>query len=54
MNLNEEKTKNMIFNFIKNKKFSTHLKLNGKKVENVSEMKQLGTIKTDFTNSIKT
>ena len=39
MVLNEEKTKSMIFNFTKNKKFSTHLTLNGKKIESVSEMK---------------
>ena len=44
MILNEEKTKSRIFNFTKNKKFSTFLELNGKKVENVSEIKLLGTI----------
>ena len=44
MILNEEKTtKSMTFN----KKFSTHLKLNGQKIESVSEMKILGTIITD-------
>ena len=33
--------------FTKHKKFSTHLKLNGKKIESVSEMKIVGTIITD-------
>ena len=37
----------MLFNFTRNKQFSTHLKLNGKKIENVSHIKLLGTIITD-------
>ena len=47
MVLNEEKTKNMIFNFSKNKKFSTRLQVNNKHIETVKEIKLLGTIITD-------
>ena len=47
MVLNEEKTKNMIFNFSKNKKFSTCPQLNNKHIETVKEIKLLGTIITD-------
>ena len=47
MILNEQKTKNMVFNFTKNKQFSTHLTLNGKVIETVKEIKLLGTIITD-------
>ena len=47
MILNEDKTKNMVFNFIKTKQFSTHITLNGKVIETVKEMKLLGTIITD-------
>ena len=47
MILNEDKTKNMVFNFTKTKQFSTHLTLNGKVIETVKEMKLLGTIITD-------
>ena len=50
MILNEEKTKCMIFNFNKNKQFSTRLVLNGKKIETVNEIKLLGTI---ITNNLK-
>ena len=47
MVLNEEKTKNRIFNFSKNKKFSTRLQLNNKHIKTVKEIKLLGTIITD-------
>ena len=50
MELNEEKTKFMIFNFTKKRQFTTRLNLNGKNVENVNEMKLLGTI---ITNDLK-
>ena len=50
MILNEEKTKTMVFNFTKNKQFSTRLSLNGKTLETVNEMKLLGTI---ITNDLK-
>ena len=40
----------MIFNFNKNKQFSTRLVLNGKKIETVNEIKLLGTI---ITNNLK-
>ena len=46
MVLNEEKTKTMTFNFTKKKQFSTELKLNGKVIETVKDMKLLGTIIT--------
>ena len=47
MKLNTEKTKCMIFNFTKSKKFSTRLTLKNKQVEIVREMKLLGTIICD-------
>ena len=50
MILNEEKTKTMVFNFTKNKQFSTRLSLNGKTLETVNEMKLLGTV---ITNDLK-
>ena len=37
----------VIFYFSKTSQFSTHLKLNGKKIENVNQIKLLGTIVTD-------
>ena len=50
MILNEEKTKTMVFNFTKDKQFSTRLSLNGKTLQSVNEMKLLGTI---LTNDLK-
>ena len=47
MKLNVSKTKNIIFNFSRNKQFSTELKLNGEMIETVSETKLLGTVITD-------
>ena len=40
----------MVFNFTKKKQFTTRLKLNGKTLETVKEMKLLGTI---VTNTLK-
>ena len=50
MVINEDKTKCMVFNFTKNKQFSTRLTLNGKLIETVKEIKLLGTI---VTNNLK-
>ena len=50
MKLNVSKTKNIIFNFSKNKQFSTEIKLNGEVIETVSETKLLGTTITDDLN----
>ena len=47
MILNEEKTKLMVFNFTKKRKFSTCLILNNKNIETVKEIKLLGTLITD-------
>ena len=47
MKLNVKKTKNIIFNFSKDKRFSTDVKLGDESVETVSETKLLGTIITD-------
>ena len=47
MELNEEKTKVMIFNFTRTKKFSTRLTLKEKTLETVKETKLLGTVITD-------
>ena len=47
MELNEEKTKCMAFNFTKKKQFSTRLTLNGKNIETFKDIKLLGTIITD-------
>ena len=44
MELNEEKTKCMVFNFTKKKQFSTRLTLNGKNIDTVKKMKLLGTM----------
>jgi hypothetical protein len=41
-----KKKKCMVFNFTKKKQFSTRSNLNGKVVENVKEIKLLGTIIT--------
>ena len=46
MRLNEDKTKNMIFNFSKKNQFTTELSVNGKKIDIVEETKLLGTIIT--------
>jgi hypothetical protein len=46
MRLNEDKTKNMIFNFSKKHQFTTELSVNGKKIDIVEETKLLGTIIT--------
>ena len=50
MVLNEEKTKTMALNFTKNNQFSTELKLNGKVIETVKDIKLLGTM---ITNNLK-
>ena len=47
MKLNIKKTKNIIFNFSRDKKFSTDIKLRNNVIETVSETKLLGTIITD-------
>ena len=50
MKLNVKKTKNICFNFTKDKQFSTDIKLNNESIETVSETKLLGTI---ITNDLK-
>ena len=50
MKLNIKKTKNMCFNFTRDKQFSTDIKLSNESVETVSETKLLGTI---ITNDLK-
>ena len=47
MELNEEKTKVMIFNFTRTKQFSTRLTLKDKPLNTVKETKLLGTVITD-------
>ena len=44
MQLNQKKTKSMIFNFTKGKQFTTNIKLKGETVEIVNESKLLGVI----------
>ena len=44
MQLNQKKTKSMIFNFTKGKQFTTDIKLKGETVELVNESKLLGVI----------
>ena len=46
MRLNEEKTKQMIFNFTNNYQFLTRNKLNNKNVEVIEKTKLLGTVIT--------
>ena len=46
MELNVEKSKNMIFNFTYNYQFSTNIKHNGNDLETIDETKLLGTIIT--------
>ena len=46
MKLNNKKTHNIIFNYSKNYKFSTDLKIEGEVIETVSETKILGTLIT--------
>ena len=50
MQLNANKTQNMIFNFTNKQKFNTRMKLGDKNVETVSSTKLLGTI---ITNDLK-
>ena len=47
MKLNLKKTKNIIFNFSKNFKFSTQISLNNENIETVKDAKLLGTVITD-------
>ena len=47
MILNQKKTKNMIFNFTKNHRFTTRLNENGENIQVINEIKLLGTIITD-------
>ena len=47
MKLNIKKTKNIIFNFSRDKKFSSYIKLKNNVIETVSDTKLLGTIITD-------
>ena len=47
MKLNTKKTKNICFNFTRDKQFSTDIKLNNESIETVSETKLLGTIISD-------
>ena len=47
MKLNVKNTKNINFNFSKDKKFSTDVKISNESIETVSETKLLGTIITD-------
>ena len=44
MMLNENKTKNLVFNFTDKYQFATRLEVNGKKMETLSNTKLLGTI----------
>ena len=44
MKLNEKKTKQVIFNFNKNKQFITDIKLKGESLEIVDEVKLLGVV----------
>ena len=46
MRLNEDKTKNVIFNFSKKYQFTTNLSVNEKEIELVEEVRLLGTIIT--------
>ena len=46
MKLNIKKTKNICFNFSRDKQFSTDIKLHNESIETVSETKLLGTIIT--------
>ena len=46
MELNLDKTKDMIFNFTKENQFTVLLKTDGKEIEVVNEVKLLGTIIT--------
>ena len=48
MKLNVKKTKNMCFNFSKDKQFSTNINLYSEPIETVSETKLLGTIITNY------
>ena len=50
MELNQKKTKSLIFNFTKDKQFTTNIKLKGETVELVQESKLLGVI---ITNDLK-
>lgn len=50
MKLNTDKTKCMVFNFTRNKQFSTRLRMQDSQLETVVEMKLLGTI---ITNDLK-
>ena len=47
MQINERKTKSMIFNFTKNFQFSTDLQLKNNKIQITTELKLLGTIISD-------
>ena len=47
MELNEEKTKTMVFNFTRRKQFSTRLTLKNQNIETVKHTKLLGTIISD-------
>ena len=47
MELNEEKTKAMVFNFTRTKQFSTRLTLKNQNIETVKHTKLLGTIISD-------
>ena len=47
MQLNEKKTKNIIFNFSRKNQFTTKLSVNQKNIEVVKEVKLLGTKITD-------
>ena len=50
MILNQKKTKNIIYNFTKNLKFTTRMNVNNENIEAVQEVKLLGTI---LTNDLK-
>ena len=54
MRLNEDKTKNIIFNFTKKHKFITNLTVNKKEIELVEEVRLLGTIITKDISRKKT
>ena len=47
MDINQKKTKAMVFNFTNNHQFTTRLQLKGENIEIVKQMKILGTIVTD-------
>ena len=54
MELNQKKTKQIIFNFNRGKQFTTEVALKGEPLEVVNEVKLLGVIIIMILNGIKT